>query len=54
MENNSLVEERQPTSPRRRRRTKAEIIKESYLPYIFLMAGALICLIFILGAIIRG
>ncbi len=53
MEEQILVEDR-TTAHRRRRRTKAEIIKESYLPYIFLMAAALICLIFILGAIIRG
>ena len=49
-----LAPEQRPISPRRRRKTKMEIIKESYLPYIFLMAAALICLIFIIGALIRG
>ena len=44
----------QPPRAPRRRRTRDEIIKESYLPYIFLMAAALICLIFIIGALIRG
>jgi len=44
----------QPAHSRRRRKTKMEIIKESYLPYIFLMTAALICLIFIIGALIRG
>ena len=44
-----------PVAPRRRKRkTKMQIIKEAYLPYIFLMAAALLILIFIIGALIRG
>ena len=44
-----------PAAPRRRKRkTKMQIIKEAYLPYIFLMAAALLILIFIIGALIRG
>lgn len=44
-----------PVSPRRRpRRTKTDIIKEAYLPYIFLMAAAVIIIIFIIGALIRS
>lgn len=39
---------------RRRRRTKMEIIKEAYLPYIFLMSAAVIIVIFIVGALIRN
>lgn len=49
-----ILTEQQPTPTRRRRKTKMEIIKESYLPYIFLMAAALICLVFIIGALVRG
>lgn len=42
-------------SPRpRRRKTQMEIIKEAYLPYIFLMSAALLIVIFIIGALIRG
>ena len=58
MDEQILMEDQTPTQqhthPRRRRKTKMEILKESYLPYIFLMAAALICLIFIIGALIRG
>lgn len=44
-----------PSAPRRRKRkTKMQIIKEAYLPYIFLMAAALLIVIFIIGALIRG
>lgn len=49
-----ILTEQQPTPTRRRRKTKMEIIKEAYLPYIFLMAAALICLVFIIGALVRG
>ena len=37
-----------------RRRTTWEVIKEDYLPYLFLMGAAVICIIFILGALVRG
>ncbi len=40
--------------PRRRRKTQMEIIKESYLPYIFLMTAALLIVVFIIGALVRG
>lgn len=40
--------------PRRRRKTQMEIIKEAFLPYIFLMSAALLIIIFIVGALIRG
>ena len=40
--------------PRRRRKTQMEIIKAAYLPYIFLMSAALMIVIFIIGALIRG
>jgi len=40
--------------PRRPRKTRSEIIKEAYLPYIFLMAAAVLIIIFIIGALTRG
>lgn len=39
---------------RRRRKTKTEIFKEAYLPYIILMAAALLIIIFIIGALVRN
>ena len=36
------------------RRTSWDIIKEDYLPYLFLLGAAVICIIFILGALLRG
>ncbi len=45
----------EPTAnSRRRRKTKAEIIKEAYLPYIFLMLAAVLIVIFIIGALVRS
>ena len=40
--------------PRRRRKTRMDIIKEAYLPYIFLSIATLFVLIFIIGALIRN
>ena len=40
--------------PRRRRKTRMEIIKEAYLPYIFLMIAAVFIVVCIIGAIIRS
>ena len=43
------------TPPRRRRhRTRWELFKEAYLPYIILGVAAVIILIFIVGAWSRG
>jgi hypothetical protein len=44
----------QERRPRRRRKTKWEIFKESTLPYVILMAAAVLVVIFIIGAVIRG
>ena len=42
------------TLPRRRRRkTKTEIIKENYLPYIFLLVTLVLVVIFVAGSLIR-
>ena len=38
----------------KQRKNKAEIIKEAYLPYLFLMLAALLIIIFIIGALIRN
>ena len=44
----------QEQKPRRRRKTKMEIIKEAYLPYLFLLGAAVLIIIFIIGALVRG
>lgn len=43
-----------PVNPRRRRRTKAEIFKESYLPVLIAGVAVLFILITIIGAIVQG
>ncbi len=43
-----------PVNPRRRKRTKMDIFKESYLPVIILGAAVLLVLIFIIGAVSRS
>ncbi len=43
-----------PINPRRRRKSKIEIFKESYLPVIILGIAVLLVLIFIIGAISRS
>lgn len=42
-----------PENPRRRRKTRMEIIKEAYLPYIFLGLTVLFVIVFIVGGAIR-
>lgn len=44
----------QERRPRRRHKTKWETFKEASLPYIILMAAAVLILIFIIGAVVRG
>lgn len=48
------LQQPRPQRRNRRRRTQMEIIKEAYLPYIFLMTAAFLIVIFIIGALIRG
>lgn len=43
-----------PANPRRRKKTKAEIIKENYLPTIIIGITVVLCTIFIITAIIRA
>ena len=39
--------------PIRRRKSKLQIFKESYLPYLILAAATLLILVFIIGALSR-
>ncbi len=48
------MEQQQANPRRKKRRTKMDIIKEEYLPYVFLMTAALLIVIFIVGALTRG
>lgn len=43
-----------PVNPRRRKRTKAEIIKENYLPTIIIGITVILCTIFIITAIVKA
>ena len=43
-----------PVNPRRRKRTKAEIIKENYLPTIIIGITVILCAIFIITAIVNA
>lgn len=40
--------------PRRRTKSKLQIFKEAYLPYLILLAATVLILIFIIGALVRG
>lgn len=40
--------------PLRRRKTKIEIFKEAYLPYLILFAAAVVAVALILGAVARN
>ena len=46
--------EQQQTPRRRKRRSTMDIIKEEFLPYIFLMTAAILIVSFIIGALARG
>ena len=43
-----------PVNPRRKKKTKVQIFKETYLPFIIAGVAALLILIFIIGAIVRA
>lgn len=47
-------EQSRPINPRRRKRSKAQIFKEVYLPVVIAGAALLLIIIFIIGAIVRG
>ena len=51
MEDEIFPQERRP---RRRRRTQLDIFKEAYLPYLILIAAAVLIVIFIIGAVVRN
>lgn len=43
-----------PANPRRRKKTKAQIFKETYLPLVIVAAAVILIIVFIIGAITRG
>ena len=49
-----ILNDTQEQPPRRRRKTKEEILKQTYLPYMFLLGAAVLIVIFIIGALVRG
>ncbi len=51
---NQQNEYRRPMNPRRRKRTKAQIFKEAYLPVVIAAAALMMILIFIIGSITRA
>ena len=51
MEENELFP--QERRPRRRHRTREEIFKEQYLPYLILLVAVIVIIIFIIGALCR-
>ena len=46
--------ERRPVNPRRKRRSRIQIIKEDYLPVIIVSIGIVLIFTFIIGSIVRG
>lgn len=40
--------------PQRRHKPQSEVFKEVYLPYLILLAAAILIIIFIIGAVTRG
>lgn len=45
---------KRPVNPRRRKRTKLQIIKEDYLPVVIIGISLILILIFIIGSIVRA
>ena len=43
-----------PAAPRRRKKTKMQVFKETYLPFVIIGVAAALILVFIIGAICRG
>ena len=43
-----------PATPRRRKKTKMQIFKETYLPFVIIGVAVVLILVFIIGAITRG
>lgn len=54
MDENKSPNPKRPGSPRRRKRSKMQIFKESYLPVIIAGAAVLMIVIFIVGSVSRG
>ena len=47
-------EPRRPATPRRRKKTKAQIFKETYLPLVIAAVAIVLIVVFIVGAIVRS
>lgn len=47
-------EPRRPAAPRRRKKTKAQIFKETYLPLVIAAVAIVLIVVFIIGAIVRN
>ena len=47
------MEEQITPRPRRRRKSKMQVFKEERLPYIILVAAAVLIVIFVIGSIVR-
>lgn len=47
-------EPRRPATPRRRKKTKAQIFKETYLPLVIAAVAIVLIVVFIVGAIVRN
>lgn len=47
-------EPRRPATPRRRKKTKAQIFKETYLPLVIAAVAIVLIVVFIIGAIVRN
>ena len=43
-----------PAAPRRRKKSKMQIFKETYLPFVIITVAVILILVFIIGAITRG
>ena len=54
MDEQILNEQQEQPRQRRRRKSKMEILKETYFPYMFLLGAAVLIVIFIIGALVRG
>ena len=54
MEENKNELPQRPSRPRRRKRSKMQIFKESYLPVIIAGAALVMVIIFIVGSVSRG
>ena len=43
-----------PVTPRRRKRTKTQVFKETYLPAIIAGCAVLLCIVFVITSLVRS